>query len=213
VAERFDVIIDFSKMAGKSIYIENRLIQLDGRGPVAPPNDLKPAGQGDLQLRFDVVLPPVADASADPAKVKKYYDLPDKTEPPRITRTFSFDRLNGMWSINAQFMSCEQKRFKVKQNSVEHWQLSNLSGDWQHPIHIHLEEYQLLHRNRLVPSAVEKSRKDVIRLQHNEKVNLFFRFRDFLGKYPMHCHNTVHEDHMMMLLWEVTPEGDGILVP
>jgi multicopper oxidase len=28
---------------------------------------------------------------------------------------------------------------------------------------------------------------------------VFLRFRDFLGKYPMHCHNLVHEDHAMMI--------------
>ncbi len=34
-AERVDVIIDFSKFAGKTIYLENRLNQLSGQGPAA----------------------------------------------------------------------------------------------------------------------------------------------------------------------------------
>src|SRR5215471_1296183 len=34
-AERVDVIIDFSKFAGKTLYLENRLNQLNGQGPVA----------------------------------------------------------------------------------------------------------------------------------------------------------------------------------
>src|SRR6266852_2232033 len=34
VAERVDVIIDFSQFAGKTIYLENRLTQLNGQGPV-----------------------------------------------------------------------------------------------------------------------------------------------------------------------------------
>jgi len=42
---------------------------------------------------------------------------------------------------------------------------------------------------------------------------LFFRFRDWLGKYPIHCHNVVHEDHGMMAIWHVVAEGDNILVP
>lgn len=213
VAERADVIIDFSHYAGKSIYIENRLRQVNGQGPVPPPNDLTPPGQGNLVLRFDVVLPPVEDHSRDPAEITKFYDLPETTEEPRVTRTFKFDRLNGQWSINSQFMDCQEPRFRIQQNSVERWILMNLSGDWQHPIHIHFEEFQLLSRNRKRPPMVERGRKDVVRLTENERVELYFRFRDFLGQYPLHCHNMVHEDHAMMLIWEITPEGDTILVP
>jgi hypothetical protein len=36
-------------------------------------------------------------------------------------------------------------------------------------------------------------------------VTTFSRFRDFVGDYPIHCHNTVHEDHAMMLLFQVQP--------
>jgi hypothetical protein len=29
----------------------------------------------------------------------------------------------------------------------------------------------------------------------------------------MHCHNTVHEDHAMMLLWQVQDVGDNNTEP
>ena len=48
----------------------------------------------------------------------------------------------------------------------------------------------------------------MLRLEADATAVLFFRFRDFLGKYPMHCHNTVHEDHAMMLRWDIAPVGD-----
>jgi len=214
VAERVDVIIDFKQFAGRSLILENRLIQVDGRGPVAPPNDIYPAGQGNQMMRIDVVLPNVPDHSDKPAN-QHFYALPDKTEAPRIVRTMKFDRLNGQWSMNGRFMDCAEDpvRVKVTQNSVEHWMLSNLSGDWQHPIHTHFEEHQILDRNLQPPTGVEIARKDVTRLQHNERVRLFFRFRDFLGRYPIHCHNVVHEDHAMMLRWDIVPEGDNQIVP
>jgi FtsP/CotA-like multicopper oxidase with cupredoxin domain len=102
----------------------------------------------------------------------------------------------------------------VQQNSVEQWLLTNLSGDWTHPVHIHLEEHQILSRNRAAPTvATDLGRKDVTQLHPNERVQLFFRFRDWLGKYPIHCHNVVHEDHAMMALWQVAAQGDNILVP
>jgi len=52
---------------------------------------------------------------------------------------------------------------------------------------------------------VEVSRKDVTRLQLDETVTTFMRFRDFTGDWPIHCHNTIHEDHAMMLVFQVQP--------
>jgi len=237
-AERVDIIIDFKQFAGKTIYLENRLLQINGQGPIPPNNfpvanpsqnpqvecndgsgnilsDIKPAGTGDLLLKFVVSSKAVNDGSVDPRTNPTFYQLPSTTAEPRIVRTFKFDRLNGQWSINGQFMDCNQFRFEVQQNSVEEWLLTNLSGDWTHPIHIHLEEHQILSRNRMPPPlAVERSRKDVTQLHQNERVQLFFRFRDWVGKYPIHCHNVVHEDHAMMALWHVVAGGgDNVNVP
>ncbi len=247
VAERVDIIIDFSKFAGQTLYLENRLRQLNGMGPVPPANFITPnptngvaqaecndgsgnilgdilsAGHGNLLLQFVVDLPTVGDNSVDPATNPTFYSLPSTNVTPRVTRTFKFDRLNGQWSVNGQFMDCaigpsgfsERFRFTVQQNSVENWILFNATGDWTHPIHIHLEEHQILSRNRIpIPSGnVEKSRKDVTQLRQNERVLLFFRFRDWVGKYPIHCHNVVHEDHAMMAIWQVQPTGDTVAVP
>ena len=231
VAERVDIIIDFSKFAGQTIYLENRLNQINGMGPVPPSgftsgqfectgpdshiqSDILPAGKGNLLLQFQVSSTRVKDGSVNPATNPTFYSLPDTTATPRITRTFKFDRLNGQWSINGQFMTCDHFRFLVQQNSVENWILFNATGDWTHPVHIHLEEHQILSRNRVAPSLVERSRKDVTQLHPNERVLLFFRFRDWLGKYPIHCHNVVHEDHAMMGLWDVVASGaDTVLVP
>src|SRR5258708_1230299 len=56
VAERADVIIDCSAFAGKTIYLENRLEQVNGRGPTG---NLLSAGQGNLLLQIVVDLPTV----------------------------------------------------------------------------------------------------------------------------------------------------------
>ena len=217
VAERVDVIIDFSQFAGKTIYLENRLNQINGQGPVINQEcglpEILPAGQGNLLIQFQVSGGPVDDDSGDPNH-QTFYQLPSTTPTPRIIRTFKFDRLNGQWSINGQFMDCNEIRVHVQPNSSEHWILTNLTGDWTHPVHIHLEEHQILTRNGAPPPATERSRKDVVQLHPNERTELFFRFRDWTGRYPLHCHNVVHEDHAMMLRWEVDPNGgDQTLVP
>jgi len=218
VAERVDIIVDFRPFAGKSIFLENRLNQLNGQGPVigeecnAP--EILPAGNGNLLLRFDVDSTPVADNSLDPEDMK-FYDLPSVVEP-RITRTLKFDRLNGQWSINGQFVGdLSTPRIRVGLNTVENWILSNVTGNWTHPVHIHFEEHQILQRNGVRPSlAIEHARKDVTQLRPNSRARLFFRFRDFHGRYPLHCHNLIHEDHAMMLRWDIDPDGgDSALVP
>jgi FtsP/CotA-like multicopper oxidase with cupredoxin domain len=87
VAERADVIIDFSQYAGKTLYIENRLEQTDGRGPtgkVLNPN------QGHKTLKIIVDLPVVPDNSVNPNTNPHFYDLPEKTAAPRIIRNFKF---------------------------------------------------------------------------------------------------------------------------
>jgi len=86
----------------------------------------------------------------------------------------------------------------------EVWTIKNQVGsNWAHPVHIHLEEFHILWRNGEAPPAHEQTKKDVLRLDPREEVQIFVRFRDFLGKYPIHCHNVIHEDHRMMLRFDV----------
>lgn len=208
VAERFDIVIDFDDLPGAPgvLVLENRLVQHDGRGPT---KKLKPPGRGDALLQFRVGER-VQDDSVSPKAAPRYYELPDKTEAPRITRVFEFERENGQWAINGRFADCEEIRFRVKRNSVERWILVNRSGGWQHPIHAHLEEFQtrMVNGVPVTPGSLLDARKDVFSLGENQTVELFFRFRDYRGRYPLHCHNTIHEDHSMMIMFEVDDEGD-----
>ena len=235
VAERYDIIIDFNQVKAllgnnSAVRLENRLEQRDGKGPTG---NILAAGTGTYCVEFRIGAS-LADGSVDPATGPHFYTLPSVVTP-RITRNFVFDRDNGQWVINNQFADCNVIRFTVEQNSAENWAINNPRNDWQHPIHIHLEEHQILSRsasgfdshheyqgsggysgdgyghgsnggvNGTGVPTVEVSRKDVTRLQFNETDTLFFRFRDFAGDYPMHCHNTVHEDHAMLLLFQVQP--------
>lgn len=57
------------------------------------------------------------------------------------------------------------------------------------------------------------SRRDVALILPNWEVKVFMRWKDFLGKHVMHCHNVVHEDHAMMIRWEIVPKGQGFDTP
>jgi len=51
--------------------------------------------------------------------------------------------------------------------------------------------------------AWETGRKDVYRLRPGGSVTLTMQFREFAGMFMEHCHNTVHEDHAMLIRWEI----------
>ena len=75
---------------------------------------------------------------------------------------------------------------------------------------MHFEEFQTLDINGNAPSGtglITKGRKDVFRLEHNMEAKVYFRFRDFVGRIPLHCHNVVHEDHAMMVLGLIDDVG------
>lgn len=213
VAERVDVIVDFTGLQGKTFYIENRLEQVDGRGPTG--NVLAP-GVGPKILKIVVDGPVVADNSINPATIPAnqavyFYDFPDTNQVPTVTRTFQFERNNGQWAVNGKFADCADNRFRVKRNTAEKWIWQNSSGGWQHPIHMHFEEFQTLKINGQAPATsgiIQAGRKDVLRLEHNMTAEMYWRFRDFTGRYPIHCHNVVHEDHAMMVLLTIDDVGD-----
>jgi FtsP/CotA-like multicopper oxidase with cupredoxin domain len=246
VAERADVIIDFSRhKKGDKLFFVNRLkMENSGFAPVAEYDDkgnfLKyktlPAGKGDHVLRFEVV----GDAD-DPSQVPESL-RPNPGLPPEVQnkssdqlkqlpnhRFYKFelsadDDTTPMWVINGRpfapspagaatspsgrtilpvgSLITPRGRIAGEQPDGEVWTLIN-TGGWAHPVHIHLEEFQILKRNCIDPPPNERSRKDVLRLDPLEEVQIFLRFRDFFGKYPVHCHNVVHEDHNMMLRFDV----------
>jgi FtsP/CotA-like multicopper oxidase with cupredoxin domain len=111
-------------------------------------------------------------------------------------------------------MDCTRFRFTFQKDTFERWIISNRSGGWTHPVHIHLEEFRMISRNgqKLKAGDVDFGRKDVL-LVGNEDIEILIRFRDMRGGYPIHCHNTVHEDHQMMMLFQVQDVGDNNTTP
>ncbi len=196
-AERMDVIIDFSKYKiGQSVFLNNILEQTDGRGPkgiLKKPQNI---------MRFDVV----SDA-ADPSVVPKALrPLPPINLNEVVqNRTFDLGRSNGSWVINGELYEPNVFAAEIKANTAEIWTLRNSSGGWHHPMHIHFEEGRILSRNGAAPRPLEVGRKDVYHIGPNEEVKVFLRFRDFVGRYVMHCHNLSHEDHAMMINWRINP--------
>ena len=52
-----------------------------------------------------------------------------------------------------------------------------------------------------------------LKLGEVKGIKIYMHWTDFLGKYIMHCHNVVHEDHAMMVRWDIVEPGRGFLGP
>jgi FtsP/CotA-like multicopper oxidase with cupredoxin domain len=195
-------------------------------------------------LRFQVVRnPAVPDQSICPNTPITLIPNPDLSAiPVSRTRQFTFDDRasqnqndpvtsytgGGNWGIAAD--NTGGSRFSrggsalkadfgrissaPKFGTREIWTLKG-GFNWDHPIHIHFEEGQILARNGSfsnVPQA-ERGRKDVYRLRENGDVTITMQFRDWGGMFMEHCHNTMHEDNAMLLRWEINAAGGVFLNP
>jgi FtsP/CotA-like multicopper oxidase with cupredoxin domain len=141
-------------------------------------------------------------------------------------RTFEFGRTNNTdevpWTIRVDGdvgLGMDPQRVSVA-TQVGRWEVWEFSsGDgWAHPVHVHFEEGRILTRDGRPPPAWERfARKDVFRVgagpQTSSRVEVLIRFREFLGTYMEHCHNTMHEDHSMLLRWDNRNPGQAMAIP
>lgn len=236
IAERYDVVIDFSRYAvGSKVWMVNLTQQTNGK---KPDKDLSLqealAGSGNDPvvgkfLEFRIVRQPaVQDVSQVPDPLIPNPTLPAVTR----TRTFEFGSggsqtttgstsFTGPWGVKTDnqgpMLNADYGRVTAAPSfgTTEQWTLQNGGGGWDHPIHIHFEEGQIIARNgspNNVP-AWEKGRKDVYRLRPSGSVTLKMQFRDWGGMFMEHCHNTVHEDNAMLMRWEIDNGGSPFLRP
>jgi FtsP/CotA-like multicopper oxidase with cupredoxin domain len=238
IAERYDIVIDFSKYRmGTKVSMVNLAEHQSGLR-VARDLTLAEALSGASLdpvvgpfLEFRVVRPlSKPDVSKVPLTLIPNPNL--SAIPVARERTFIFGRGTaqttndpvstafGPWGIRTDggsMLAADYGRVSAapKYGTREIWTLVNEGGGWDHPIHIHFEEGQVLARNGLasnVPPA-ERGRKDVYRLRPAGSITITMQFRDWGGMFMEHCHNTVHEDNAMLLRWEIDDNGGSFLRP
>jgi FtsP/CotA-like multicopper oxidase with cupredoxin domain len=213
VAERYDVIIDFTNTnIGDHIYLLN--INDDGTPQSVgfPSPTPLPAGVAieQVTMRFDVVGDE-RDDSQVPNSLTTYPDI--SHIPIANTMQWDFIRKNNTpsglnFQINGNTFDPNRVDHTVKKGTAEIWTIRNIASqsNWTHPVHIHFEEFRVLTRNGAPPTnPLETGRKDVIRMPPGNQVQIFMQFRDFMGRYLIHCHNMNHEDAFMMVRWDIAP--------
>jgi FtsP/CotA-like multicopper oxidase with cupredoxin domain len=238
IAERYDVVIDFSRYTnGSKVYLVNLAEHQDGKR-VAKDLSLAEAMAGKSAdpcvgpfLEFRVVRDPAyPDTSQVPAVLIPNPDL--SKVPVARQRTFEFGSganqplgastvaATGPWGIKVDGGATLAASFGrvsagPRIGTREIWTLKNGGGGWDHPIHIHFEEGQILARDGKASNVPpwELGRKDVYRLRPGGSVTITLQFRDWGGMFMEHCHNTVHEDNAMLLRWEIDSSGNAVLKP
>jgi FtsP/CotA-like multicopper oxidase with cupredoxin domain len=226
VAQRADVILDFSRYRpGDQIILHNRLEQVSGKGPSGRMLD-----PGDGIMRFDVIESTGPDKSRIPNHFRELPKIPEDLSKFKH-RVWVFDYMGGTWTVNGKiFGHGDRIDAEIEQGSGEVWILRNQGKNWSHPIHSHFTEFLLREVNGRViqPTTIQSTefrrhyefenadapikvfmggqRRDIATLLPNDELKVFMRWNDFLGKYVMHCHNVVHEDHDMMIRWDIVPK-------
>jgi bilirubin oxidase len=197
VAERWEIVMDFSTYAGQTILLRNDQ-QAGGIGTDDEYDNT------DKVMQFKVSASPVSDTSTVPQNLRT---VPFPPASSGIDHEFRFHRSNGQWQINDVGFADEANRIlaNVPRGKVEIWKLVNKSGGWTHPIHVHLVDFRILQRTGRGVEAYESAGlKDVVWLGKNEEVLVEAHYAPWNGVYMFHCHNLIHEDHDMMAAFNVT---------
>ena len=155
-------------------------------------------------MRFDVVRSE-ADDSSIPSTLRTI-ELLQESSAVR-SRRWSFEHRNDMWVINGNTWDKNRVDANPGLGEIEIWDFITNARDWFHPVHVHLVDFQILDRNRQQPLPYERGWKDTVYVGEEDNIRVIARFGPNQGKYIMHCHNTVHEDHDMMIQWQVGQGG------
>jgi FtsP/CotA-like multicopper oxidase with cupredoxin domain len=92
----------------------------------------------------------------------------------------------------------------IKLGTAEEWEIVNETGA-EHPFHIHVNHFQVVREG--VPPE-EWVWQDTVSLPADGSVKIRSRFRNYAGRFLLHCHILLHSDLGMMQNVEVL--GDGL---
>ena len=228
LAERADLIVDFSAAAGSSF----RLLNL---GPD------EPFGGGEIGVDFD---PSDPDSTGQVMEFRVGSgSVADPTTPPQFLQLPSLTPLGS--EVGTQYLSLNEEAYEpadvpfaallgrfdpgtgettplswgdpITENpdvgEVEVWEMRNVTED-AHPIHIHQVQFEVVGREAIGggpsvagsngPLPWETGRKDTVIAYPGEVTRVKARF-DLPGLYVWHCHIVEHEDNEMMRPFHVGP--------
>ncbi|HEU4347802.1 MAG TPA: multicopper oxidase domain-containing protein [Actinoplanes sp.] len=179
--ERADVVVDFSAFPpGTAVALGNAL------------------GAGSTER---VMLFRVTGRASDDSHVPQRLSHIEPLRRSQATRTrdWRFRRAptgeRPAWLLNDKPFDHERIDADVALGGVEVWRFAS---DLHHPVHVHLNPFQVLSRRGGAPGPHDVGWKDTVDVAPSETVEVLVRFTDYPGRYLLHCHNLEHEDMAMM---------------
>ncbi|MCO6481250.1 MAG: multicopper oxidase domain-containing protein [Flavobacteriales bacterium] len=204
--ERAELLLDLSGMEGDTLTLMSYGDELTDPMPGSGNLILEGSflnGVAFPMLRL-VVGPPTANpVTAIPATLVTHTP-PDEGESVRTrikTLTGTGMVAMGQFRINGLLYDMDVVNDTIILGSTEVWHFVN-NTNLAHPMHLHGVSFYVLERNGQAPPAWEQGPKDVVLVDQGEDVKLIAYFGEPAGAdfpFMYHCHNLMHEDHMMML--------------
>ena len=179
-AERFDVVVDFSKYpVGSVVTLENAAV---GGGP-------------GRVMQFHVKSK-ASDSSEIPARLSTV----DKLTVDGASRRLVFSLAGSEWKVNGKSFDPAKPLLRPEFGKTEEWVVTSVE---RHPVHLHGTQFQVLGRGSGSPGEYDDGWKDTVELSPGTEVRLAVRFNAARGRYVAHCHNLEHEDMAMMAAIQV----------
>lgn len=231
-AERADVLVDFSRLAGATVLMKNHR---------PPPSVSNPAPQLEsvMQVRVGTTVTHPGPTSVPASLPGRRADL----RGPVATRYITLNEIEpeeAAWSLNLSGARFDEPATETpRAGTVEDWVYINLTGD-THPMHLHLVTFQVIGRTPFnakayaaafggahgVPGGIdptpfatgpmqpplpeERGFKDTVKADPGTFTTIRAKFELPAGvsapqRYVHHCHIVEHEDNDMMRPFVVMP--------
>ncbi|MCO5273360.1 MAG: multicopper oxidase domain-containing protein [Flavobacteriales bacterium] len=227
--ERAEVLLDLTGMEGDSLLLMSYGNELGQSMP----------GSGNLILEYSTlngiafpvlrlrIVPPTADPVTAVPNLLASIPVPSEATSVRTrTKTITGNGMvaMGQFLINGLQFDMDVVNDTMLLGSNEVWHFVN-NSNLAHPMHLHGVSFFVLERNGVPPPQWERGPKDVVLVDAGEDVKLIVHFGELAGAdfpYMYHCHNLMHEDHMMMLQFMVvdpvtaladTPAAHALVAP
>jgi spore coat protein A len=218
-AERADIIVDFSTLAGKTITLKNN-------APAGFPSGKPPEAETTGSVMQFRVTKPLSgkNYTVIPPVLGKIHWLTEQSVDN--VRYLELGETKDQFGRKVMLLDNKKWDSPISENpiagTVEIWNLINTTQD-DHPIHLHLVQFQILDRrpfdvkmfkntgkikftgSPILPKRQEKGWKDVSQSPPGMITRIIVPFFPYTGLYVWHCHMLEHEDYEMMRPYQVLP--------
>ncbi len=218
-AERMDVVLDFTELAGQRFTLINQsqaLMEFRVAG----------AGAAEVDSAQNRVTP---DLFSVPRRLREVARIPESAAVRSRMLTLN-EYMHPKTHVMLMLLNGKYWHDPVSEtpllDSVEVWNFINTTQDL-HPIHLHLVRFQLLERRAFdvddflnynkfhyvgdpaPPEVGETGWKDTIQAHPETVTRIIIPFKGYPGRYVWHCHLLEHAANEMMRPFDVLPAKQG----